>query len=261
MQNLMTIFTLAAIVCLILLIIAVFRKKNKKKLLFSMISCLILAFIFSALSPKTDATKKKDLKATSAEVKKEQPKQSKEEPKKEEVKKEQPKEEKTQQEPVKEEPKKVENTDKTTYEQEMKPKIDAMINEYDTIWDEHWKPVWTELSGNPSAMNPNELKEKMDILDTKYTELSNKIVNFKDADKLSDATLKEKINNFRNEFVLASGYRGNAARSINQGIKGLAPMKDRMNAATKSVKLSDEKLIKALANLTTAETSIGVNRK
>ncbi|MFD0770103.1 ribonuclease [Bacillus sp. CGMCC 1.60114] len=135
------------------------------------------------------------------------------------------------------------------------------MTEYDAIWNQQWKPVWTEITANPKAINPATLKEKMNAISNKYDELSKKVVDFKAEDKISDSALKEKIANFRNEFVLATSYRGNAARAIVEGLDGAAPIKDRMEEAKKSVGLSDKHLTNAVGNLSSAESELGIKRK
>lgn len=152
------------------------------------------------------------------------------------------------------------NSDKDTYEKEIQPKIDAMIKEYDDIWNQEWKPIWDEASKDPESVDKNLLKEKMESVTSKYDELSNKNTKFKDYEKLNDPVLKEKIEKFRIEFGLATNYRSNAGRAVTQGIKGVAPMKDRMEEAKKSIKLSDKKIINASANLVEAEEKLGIQR-
>ncbi|MCP1164789.1 MULTISPECIES: ribonuclease [Bacillus] len=162
------------------------------------------------------------------------------------------------------EPKKQEkvntNSDKVTYEKEIKPEIDAMIKEYDDIWNQEWKPIWDKASQDPASIDKNTLKDKMELVMNKYDELSNKNSAFKPAEKLNDSVLKEKIEKFRVEFGLAVNYRSNAGRAVNQGIKGVAPMNDRMEEAKKSIQLADKKLINATANLVEVETKLGVQR-
>ncbi|WP_336950404.1 ribonuclease [Bacillus cereus] len=150
--------------------------------------------------------------------------------------------------------------DKAVYEKEVKPQLDAMMKEYDDIWNQEWKPLWAEISTNPKATNPNELKTKMDSVSTKYDALSKKVVDFKGEDKISDADLKEKITNFKNEFVLSVGYRGNAAKAVKQGLDGVAPMRDRMEESKKSIELADKKLTSAVGSLGTVESTLGVKR-
>lgn len=164
----------------------------------------------------------------------------------------------TQQSQEKTEP--AENTDKVTYEKEIKPTLDEMLKEYDEIWNQDWKAIWGEGSKDPESLDKNALKEKMESVANRYDALSKKNTEFKSGSKLTDPVLKEKIEKFRVEFGLATNYRSNAGRAVNQGIKGLAPMKDRMNEAQKSVKLSDQKLINAVASLTEVESKLGVSR-
>ncbi|PEC56535.1 ribonuclease [Bacillus cereus] len=152
------------------------------------------------------------------------------------------------------------NADKVTYENEIKPTIDEMIKEYDEIWNQDWRPIWGEASKDPASIDQNALKEKMETVANRYDALSKKNTAFKSGSKLTDPVLKEKIEKFRVEFGLATNYRSNAGRAVTQGIKGLAPMKDRMNEAQKSVKLSDQKLINAVASLTEVESKLGVSR-
>ncbi|GAB6425865.1 TPA: ribonuclease [Bacillus cereus] len=216
---------------------------------------------------KEEEKERKKQEKEQEKLKKEEEKQQ-EEAKKEEVKKAK-EEEKEQERLKKEEQKKQENAkkeekqnnnDKVVYETEMKPKIDSMIKEYDEIWNQHWKPTWDEVNKNPNGTNKIELKSKMDVVSEKYDKISNDIVNFKYEDKLQDPTLKKHLTDFKKEFVLATGYRSNAAKVVTQGLKGLAPMDDRMQESIKSVKLSDEKLINALANMVTLEQKLGIKR-
>ncbi|MCU5337946.1 ribonuclease [Bacillus cereus] len=153
------------------------------------------------------------------------------------------------------------NNDKIVYETEIKPQIDAMLKEYDSIWAQHWKPTWEKSNSNPNSMNKSELRQEMELISEKYDEISNKIVNFKYEDKLTDPEIKKKFTDFRSEFVLATGYRSNAASAVVQGIKGVAPMKGRMEESLKSVKLSDEKLINALASMVSMEQKLGILKK
>ncbi|KXY31112.1 ribonuclease [Bacillus cereus] len=152
------------------------------------------------------------------------------------------------------------NSDKITYENEIKPKIDAMIKEYDAIWNQDWKPIWDEASKDPKSVDKNLLKEKMESVTNKYDELSNKNTEFKAYEKLNDPVLKEKMEKFRVEFGLATNYRSNAGRAVTQGLNGVAPLKGRMEEAKKSIQLSDKKIIDATANLVEAETKLGIQR-
>lgn len=96
----------------------------------------------------------------------------------------------------------------------------------------------------------------MELVSTKYRELSKENINFNASDKINDPVLKEKINKFREEFGLAANYRENAANAILQGIRGVAPMEDRMKEARKSIKLSEQKFNNASTNLTEFETKL-----
>ncbi|MDA2169184.1 hypothetical protein PDN18_25070 [Bacillus cereus] len=84
--------------------------------------------------------------------------------------------------------------------------------------------------------------------------MSNENINFNASDKINDSVLKEKINKFREEFGAAANYRGNAANAILEGIRGLAPMEDRMKEARKSIKISEQKFNNASIHLTDFET-------
>ncbi|PEW80469.1 ribonuclease [Bacillus cereus] len=210
------------------------------------IAIVVIIFIAAVIDGSNDS---KEKASTSP-----QQENKKDAPKKEEQKKQQDEAQK------KEEPKPTVNVNKVTYENEIKPTIDEMINEYDEIWNQDWKPIWGEASKDPESLDKNALKEKMESVTNRYDELSNKNSTFKIGSKLTDPVLKEKIEKFRVEFGLAINYRSNAGKAVTQGIKGLAPMKDRMNEAQKSVKLSDQKLINAVASLTEVESKLGVKR-
>ncbi|PDY93172.1 ribonuclease [Bacillus anthracis] len=205
---------------------------------------------------KEKAKKEKEEQKEAEKQRKQQEKEKKEQEKKanEEQKKQQDEAKK------KEEPKPVVNVDKATYENEVKPTIDEMIKEYDEIWNQDWRPIWGEASKDPESLDKNALKEKMESVANRYDELSKKNTAFKGGSKLTDPVLKEKIEKFRVEFGLATNYRSNAGRAVTQGIKGVAPLKGRMEEAQKSIKLSDQKLINAVANLTEVESKLGVTR-
>ncbi|MCU4759363.1 MULTISPECIES: ribonuclease [unclassified Bacillus (in: firmicutes)] len=203
--------------------------------------------------------KEKAKKEEQKETEKQRKQQEKE--KKEQEKKANEEQKKQQEESKKQEnSKSAANADKVTYENEIKPTIDEMIKEYDEIWNQDWRPIWGEASKDPESLDKNALKEKMESVTNRYDALSKKNTAFKSASKLTDPVLKEKIEKFRGEFGLATNYRSNAGRAVTQGIKGLAPMKDRMNEAQKSVKLSDQKLLNAVASLTEVESKLGVKR-
>lgn len=278
MQLLMALFFIATVVSFVLMAKASKKNQSKKKYFISGLACFVLMMIFYALSPKEEISKN-EAKTANTEVKKEETpkedtsKQKEEQQKADEQKKledkrkkeeeqKQKEEQKKQQDEAKkkEEPKPVVNADKATYENEIKPTIDEMIKEYDEIWNQDWRPIWGEASKDPESLDKNTLKEKMESVTNRYDALSKKNIAFKSGSKLTDPALKEKIEKFRVEFGLATNYRSNAGRAVTQGIKGLAPMKDRMNEAQKSVKLSDQKLINAVASLTEVESKLGVKR-
>lgn len=273
---------IAAVILLILGIIAAIRKRDKKKYFISAISCLVVSVIsFILFTPETPHSKnintassvtneenKQVQKPTEQTVKQEEQKQGEEKQRLEDqkkfegqFKKETDKKQQNEKYSQKQEqPKTSISTDKDTYENEIKPQIDNMMKEYDEIWNQEWKPAWTEVSNNASSIDKNALKEKMESISNKYDSLSKKNIAFENAEKLSDPVLKEKISQFREEFGLAINYRSNAATVVNQGLKGVAPMKGRMDEALKSVKLSDQKIINAAVNLAEVETNLGVSR-
>ncbi|MEK4620688.1 ribonuclease [Bacillus sp. FSL K6-0273] len=250
MRVLLAIFFVATIASFVLMSKATKKYQSKGKYLISGIVCFMLTIVFYYLSPKEEV-KDKETKTATVEVKKE----------------ENPKEDasKAQQEPKetqsKEQPKADLNSDKATYEKEIKPKIDAMIKEYDEIWNQEWRPIWAQASKDPKSVSPSTLKEKMDIVSSRYDDLSKKNTNLKETQKINDPILKEKLDKFKVELGLAINYRSNAASVVTQWIKGLAPMESRMEESKKSVQLSDEKLLSAVANLTEVESKLGVKRK
>ncbi|MGH1256696.1 MULTISPECIES: ribonuclease [Bacillus] len=212
------------------------------------IAIVVIIFIAAVVDGSNDP-KEKASTDTKQETKKDAPKKEQEEPKKQQ-----------DEEKKKEEIKTAVNDDKVTYEKEIKPTIDAMIKEYDEIWNQDWRPIWGEASKAPESIDQNALKAKMESVTNRYDELSSKNTAFKSGSKLTDPVLKEKIEKFRVEFGLATNYRSNAGRAVTQGIKGLSPMKDRMNEAQKSIQLSDQKLMNAVTNLTEVESKLGVKR-
>ncbi|MBH0323403.1 ribonuclease [Bacillus cereus] len=250
MRVLLAIFFVATIASFVLMSKATKNYQSKGKYLISGIVCFMLTIVFYYLSPKEEV-KDKETNTATVEVKKE------EKPKGDTSKVQQePKETKS-----KEQPKADLNSDKATYENEIKPKIDAMIKEYDEIWNQEWRPIWAQASKDPKSVSPSALKEKMDIVSSRYDDLSKKNTNLKETQKINDPILKEKLDKFKVELGLAINYRSNAASVVTQWIKGLAPMESRMEESKKSVQLSDEKLLSAVANLTEVESKLGVKRK
>ncbi|MDA1580631.1 ribonuclease [Bacillus cereus group sp. TH228LC] len=155
-----------------------------------------------------------------------------------------------------EQPQTFSNTDDVTYKNEIKPKIDSMIKEFNDIWNQEVKSIFNKEGETLATINQNTLQEQMELVSTKYRELSKENINFNSSDKINDPTLKEKINKFREEFGAAVNYRENAANAILQGIRGLAPMEDRMKEARKSIKISEQKFNNASTNLTEFETKL-----
>ncbi|MCU5141962.1 ribonuclease [Bacillus cereus] len=148
------------------------------------------------------------------------------------------------------------NPDAVTYKNEIKPKIDSMIKEFNDIWNQEVKSIFNKEEKTLATVNQNTLQEQMELVSTKYRELSNENINFNASDKINDPTLKEKINKFREDFGAGANYRENAANAILQGIRGVAPMEDRMKEARKSIKLSEQKFNNASTNLIEFETKL-----
>lgn len=224
MRVLLAIFFVATIASFVLMSKATKNYQSKGKYLISGIVCFMLTIVFYYLSPKEEV-KDKETKTATVEVKKE----------------EKPKE------------------DNSKVQQE--PKIDIIIKEYDEIWNQEWRPIWAQAGKDPKSVSPSALKEKMDIVSSRYDDLSKKNINLKDTQKINDPVLKGKLDKFKVELGLAINYRSNAASVVTQWIKGLAPMESRMEESKKSVQLSDEKLLSAVANLTEVESQLGVKRK
>ncbi|ACK98481.1 ribonuclease [Bacillus cereus] len=155
-----------------------------------------------------------------------------------------------------EQPQSSSDKDTVTYKNEIKPKIDSMIKEYNDIWNQEVKSVFNKEGETPATVDQNALQKQMELVSTKYRELSNENINFNASDKINDPVLKEKISKFREEFGAAANYRENAANAILQGIRGVAPMEDRMKEARKSRQLSEQKFSNASTNLTEFETKL-----
>ncbi|XLP26009.1 ribonuclease (plasmid) [Bacillus toyonensis] len=249
MRVLLAIFFVATIASFILMSKATKNYQSKGKYLISGIVCFMLTIVFYYLSPKEEV-KDKETKTATVEVKKE------EKPKEDNSKAQQ----ESKETKSKEQPKADLNSDKATYENEIKPKIDAMIKEYDEIWNQEWRPTWDEVSTNTAKIDPNALKDKMDLISNQYWELSMNIVKFKVTDTLKDPIVKEKMDEFRKDFAASSSYRTNAAKAVKQGLNGASPLKERMEEAKKSVQISDKRLVNALSSLTELESKLGVKR-
>lgn len=141
--------------------------QSKGKYLISGIVCFMLTVVFYYLSPKKEV-KDKETKTATVEVKKE-------EKRKEDNSKvqQEPKETKNIEQPTSEL-----NSDKAIYQ--INPKIDAIIKEYDEIWNQEWRPIWAQAGKDPKSVSPSTLKEKMDIVSSRYDDLSKKNINLKE---------------------------------------------------------------------------------
>ncbi|MEH6933982.1 ribonuclease [Bacillus sp. JJ783] len=158
-----------------------------------------------------------------------------------------------------EQPQSSSNTDAITYKNEIKPKIDSMIKEFNDIWNQEVKSVFNKEGETPATVDQSTLQKHMELVSTNYRELSKENINFNASDKINDPVLKEKMNKFREEFGLAANYRENAANAILQGIRGVAPMEDRMKEAKKSRQLSEQKFSTASSTLAEFETNLNSN--
>ncbi|MGA5663508.1 ribonuclease [Bacillus bombysepticus] len=128
-----------------------------------------------------------------------------------------------------EQPQSSSNTDAITYKNEIKPKINSMIKEFNDIWNQEVKSVFNKEGETSATVNQNTLQEQMELVSTKYRELSNENINFNASDKINDPALKEKMNKFREEFGLAVNYRGNAANAANAVLKGVRVSKMKLS--------------------------------
>lgn len=91
-----------------------------------------------------------------------------------------------------EQPQSSSNTDAVTYKNEIKPKIDFMIKEFNDIWNQEMKSVFNKESEPPATVDQNILQEQMELVLTKYRELSKENITFNASDKINDPVLKEK---------------------------------------------------------------------
>ncbi|MCM3241554.1 ribonuclease [Cytobacillus oceanisediminis] len=174
-------------------------------------------------------------------------------PKEENVEKKETKSEET----VKEETnKKADVITDDVYTNEIRPEINEITKEFDSIWTENWQSSWKKIStvnGQPDIVS---LKDDMEIVSEKYSELSKRIsaIDSKSINPEYQGQLEE----YRVNMSLATNYRGNAANAILQAINGVADLESRLEEAKKSVELADEKMLTALVAITSIDSKLGL---
>ncbi|PER03260.1 hypothetical protein [Bacillus cereus] len=67
-----------------------------------------------------------------------------------------------------------------------------MIKEFNDIWNQEMKSVFSKESEPPATVDQNILQEQMELVVTKYRELSKGNITFNASDKINDPVLKEK---------------------------------------------------------------------
>ncbi|MEN8699563.1 hypothetical protein [Bacillus infantis] len=262
-----TLSTLGLMVFIVLALIALFKQTGKAKKMFKgmgiCFALLIVCSFFvdpakleSASTDKGDSEKaieatatkesKTDAKATETEKK-----ASEEAKAKEEAEKKAAAEAKAKEEAAADKQNKLE---KETYVNNIKATISEINKEYDSIWEQDWRPAWDAINNNASGIN--DLALNMENVSNGYSSLSTKLIEFK-PDGLS-----EKHNQMFEDYRIALGkaiaYRGNAGRAITQAITGVADIQSRMEEAKKSVELADKYMLEATVNIVTLEKELGV---
>jgi len=147
--------------------------------------------------------------------------------------------------------------DKKIYLEKYKDLITDINTKYDEIWEKEWSPAWESLEKNSTDISG--LASNMENVQEQYNDLNTKIIDLK-AEGLSNKNTKL-LENYRLNFSKAISYRSNAAQAINQAIKGLDTVQSRSEEATKSIKLADKYMIKAVTNLADLEENLEISEK
>ncbi|QOK27646.1 ribonuclease [Cytobacillus oceanisediminis] len=179
--------------------------------------------------------------------------QASNQPKEENVEKKETKSEETAKEETN---KKADVITDDVYTNEIGPEINEITKEFDSIWTENWQSSWKKIStanGQPDIVS---LKDDMEIVSEKYSELSKRISAIDS--KSNKPEYQEQLEEYRVNMSLATNYRGNAANAILQAINGVADLESRMEEAKKSVELADEKMLTALVAITSIDSKLGL---
>ncbi|MGM0775478.1 MAG: ribonuclease [Bacillota bacterium] len=142
------------------------------------------------------------------------------------------------------------------YTNEIRPEINEITKEFDSIWTENWQSSWKKIStanGQPDIVS---LKDDMEIVSEKYSELSKRISAIDS--KSINPEYQEQLEEYRVNMSFATNYRGNAANAILQAINGVADLESRMEEAKKSVELADQKMLTALVAITSIDSKLGL---
>ncbi|MBX9972106.1 ribonuclease [Cytobacillus firmus] len=175
----------------------------------------------------------------------------------------QPKEENVEKKETKSEETAKEETNKKAdvitddvYTNKIRPEINEITKEFDSIWTENWQTSWKKISTATGQPDIVSLKDDMEIVSEKYSQLSKRISAIDS--KSINPEYQEQLEEYRVNMSLATNYRGNAANAILQAINGVADLESRMEEAKKSVELADEKMLTALVAITSIDNKLGL---
>ena len=140
------------------------------------------------------------------------------------------------------------------YTNEIEVLFEKITSEYDSIWDEYWKPSWQNIN----TIEREDLQSNMESIEEKYSDLNRLLIDFK-VDESSK--YQEEYNAFRENISKSISYRGNAGTAIVHATKGLATLEDRMKESKRSVELADEYLLKGLSSIVTVKQDLGLTEE
>lgn len=175
-------------VFLVMLIVNVIKKKEKRNVLIGLAVCFVMMIVGLAMPTSSDST---DVAEEPENIEETVPEETKE---------------------IEEESQEDIEKLRETYKSEVKPWYDQIVKEYDDSWESLWRGTFNGISNN--SIGISEAQENLNELrDNRLEPLKNQINSFTIPDNF-DETEKEKIENFKENMILATDARINAVTEV-----------------------------------------------
>ncbi|KFN01127.1 hypothetical protein D0U04_07485 [Bacillus clarus] len=153
-----------------------------------------------------------------------------------------------------------ETVDTQAFRKELKPKIDEFTTKYNDSIEKDWLPSWEEIHTNQDTIDKNKIVNTMHTVSKQYEILAKEMDTFKAEDSISTPALKEKMNEFRTEFIAASNFMKDAAESIIDGCNNSIPLNEAIENTKHALGLADQHIITALSTLNEIKDKLGITK-
>lgn len=217
-------------VFLVMLIVNVIKKKEKRNVLIGLAVCFVMMIVGLAMPTSSDST---DVAEEPENIEETVPEETKE---------------------IEEESQEDIEKLRETYKSEVKPWYDQIVKEYDDSWESLWQGTFNGISNN--SIGISEAQENLNELrDNRLEPLKNQINSFTIPDNF-DETEKEKIENFKENMILATDARINAVTEVLSMLDGTIELDT--DIIQETIERGDGYMLEGITSMVELEQKLGL---